>query len=345
MLRLNQVSATPRSSEHPRYQRIAHGERELDQGSRPADPEVLYDLVAIHVVCGDLRSARDLLDQLAGSLVVRAGSEAAAAWKLSAAICHLLGDSDGASQRLKRLAGGAAERTSDALIAAGVRLAEARLAVGDTHGALHLLEMAISPAECAVALHSYGDPMMDPDLPEGLLQPLETIVRREIPSVDVGDVVAALVDTLSGAQSEGREDLVPVLEAAALAAAAEAGDPARIAEVELLRVQRWLEGDDLTAALTAARDARRHAMKTARPLLLLQTVRAEARVLDRLGDRLGAYEVLAAGRGEIASSLGGVLADRVIEPELESLVARWGKAHFAEMQEFSEAQSRSAPTS
>jgi hypothetical protein len=283
----------------------------------------LDELIAALVAAGDLVSARDVLDVLAGSV---AATEAAAVWHLAARVCRLLGDDDGELDRLSRSSGRRSADTVAAVAALGVRLAEARLEVGDTPGALRLLDVALTPADV-----SEGFDLAHADPPGGSVGALGASVDHTIPSGDVGETVGALVSSLAAAQSEGRNDLVPVLDAAALAAAAEAGDTARLAEIELLRVERRLMAEDLEGALTAARAARRLATEAAYPPLILQVALAESRLVDQRGDRLGSLGVLARAQSELAGSLGDVLARRAVEPELEALSTRWGQACFAEV--------------
>ncbi len=114
----------------------------------------------------------------------------------------------------------------------------------------------------------------------------------------------------------------------AIAAAREGADAAALADLELLETAQTMAADRLDDALAHARRARAHALDARAVLPYAGAAFAIAELLDRRGDREGAYDSLAVGWVTAADRIGEAHAAALFRGKLEELRVRWGAAVF-----------------
>jgi hypothetical protein len=119
--------------------------------------------------------------------------------------------------------------------------------------------------------------------------------------------------------------------AIAVARDAAGDDRAAQAELDLLESARALQAGDAAAALSHARHARSEALAGGAVLPYAAAAIAIAELLDRVGDREGAYDSLAVGWVTAGDKIGNELAGALFRPQLEALRARWGATAFDEV--------------
>jgi len=105
-------------------------------------------------------------------------------------------------------------------------------------------------------------------------------------------------------------------------------DEAAHAELDLLESARALLAKDGARALELARSARQHALDGNALLPYVSAALVIADLLDRAGDRLGAYRSLAVGWVTAGDKIGNELAASIFRAPLESLRTRWGAVGF-----------------
>jgi tetratricopeptide (TPR) repeat protein len=112
------------------------------------------------------------------------------------------------------------------------------------------------------------------------------------------------------------------------ARAAAPGDHGAQAELALLESARAVLDRDPTHALALAKRARQHALDGNALLPYVAAALAIAELLDRAGDRVGAYSSLAVGWVTAGDKIGNDLAASMFRAPLEAQRARWGQAEF-----------------
>lgn len=105
-------------------------------------------------------------------------------------------------------------------------------------------------------------------------------------------------------------------------------DFAAQAELDLLESARALLAKDAARALASATSARQHALDGNALLPYVAAALAIADLLERAGDRVGAYRSLAVGWVTAGDKIGNDLAATMFRAPLEAQRSRWGVAAF-----------------
>ena len=143
---------------------------------------------------------------------------------------------------------------------------------------------------------------------------------------ETGGASAARVEAATALVAAGLGG--PATQAIAEARAGAGGDPAALADLELLETARAMAADRLDDSLAHARHARAYALEAGAVLQYTGAAFAIAELLDRRGDRAGAYDSLAVGWVTAGDRIGEPHAAALFRPKLEELRARWGVAAF-----------------
>jgi hypothetical protein len=159
---------------------------------------------------------------------------------------------------------------------------------------------------------------------------------------DRATATRALVEAATALQQGGETAGARRLIRRATADATAAGDHHALADLALLRTTRAIERRDMAAALTAAQEARTHALAANAPGSYVGAAVAIAEIAEGRGDRLGAYEALAVGWVTLGDLIGREVAEASFAPRLRALRERWGAEAFAAVKGAYEAQRRAA---
>jgi tetratricopeptide (TPR) repeat protein len=297
---------------------------------------------------GSLAQARDLLDDVAAQHTRRSPLDSAKALRLGAGVSRLLADPHGQldrGERAVRLAATIPDGGADVLAAARIEVGEAQLALGNGEAAAKAFESLATgtgrtPAErFAAKLRQAGALGAAGRLDEAV----HILREAAADAMEVGEESAHVyVYGAALAQAGDRPDLLATLESAARTTATTAGNPAALADLDLLAAARALGRGDLPATRKAADTARAHARQAVHPLAYLAAVLTGSRVADRMGDRLDAYRLLATGYVTLADLLGKDVARTTFEPELLALRDEWGADEFAKVKAQHDAARRKA---